>query len=80
MEINKEELEKYIVAIKAVIDKSLFNDLSKCVESIIKNIPKLSEHIGLNNSYEISESLLVEALMYLSTQKYTIFQLKSIPL
>ncbi len=41
MEINKEELEKYIVAIKAVIDNNLFplEDLSKCVESIIKNIP-----------------------------------------
>ena len=31
MEINKEELEKYVEAIKAVIDNSLFNDLSKCV-------------------------------------------------
>ena len=34
MEINKEELEKYIEAIKAVIDNSLFNDLSKCVDSL----------------------------------------------
>ena len=57
MEINKEELEKYVEAIKAVIDNNLFNDLSKCVDSVIKNIPKLSEHIGLNNSYEINEML-----------------------
>ncbi len=66
MEIDKEELEKYIVAIKAVIDNNLFHleDLSKCVESIIENIPKLSEHIGLNSSYEINESLLVEALKH----------------
>jgi DUF1680 family protein len=66
MEINKEELEKYIEAIKAVIDNSLFNDLSKCVDSIIKNIPKLSEHIGLNNSYEINESILAEALRHIT--------------
>ena len=38
MEINKEELEKYIEAIKAVIDNSLFSDLSKSVESIIKKV------------------------------------------
>lgn len=66
MEINKEELEKYIEAIKAVTDNSLFNDLSKCVDSIIKNIPKLSEHIGLNNSYEINESILAEALRHIT--------------
>ena len=39
MEINKEELEKYVEAIKTVIDNSLYNDLSKCEDSIIKNIP-----------------------------------------
>ena len=66
MEINKEELEKYIQAIKAVIDNNLFNDLSKCVDSVIKNIPKLSEHIGLNNSYEINESILAEALRHIT--------------
>ena len=66
MEINKEELEKYIEAIKTVIDNSLFNDLSKCVDSIIKNIPNLSEHIGLNNSYEINESILAEALRHIT--------------
>ena len=66
MEINKEELEKYVEAIKAVIDNSLFNNLSKCVDSVIKNIPKLSEHIGLNNSYEINESILAEALRHIT--------------
>ena len=66
MEINKEELEKYVEAIKAVIDNNLFNDLSKCVDSIIKNIPNLSEHIGLNNSYEINESILAEALRHIT--------------
>ncbi len=62
MKINKEELEKYIQAIKAVIDNSLFNDLLRSVESLIKNIPNLSKHIGLKNSYEINENILAEAL------------------
>ncbi len=66
MEINKEELEKYIQAIKAVIDNSLFDDLSKSVESIIKNIPNLSKHIGLKNSYEINENILAEALKHIT--------------
>ena len=61
MEINKEVLEKYIAAIKAVIDNDLFylEDLSELVKSLIDNIPKLSEHIGLNSSYEIKENILI---------------------
>ncbi len=66
MEINREELEKYIEAIKAVIDNSLFSDLSKSVENIIKNIPNLSKHIGLKNSYEINENILAEALRHIT--------------
>ena len=66
MEINKKELEQYIEAIKAVIDNSMFSDLSKSVESIIKNIPNLSKHIGLKNSYEINENILAEALRHIT--------------
>ncbi len=66
MKINKEELEKYIQAIKAVIDNSLFNDLLRSVESLIKNIPNLSKHIGLKNSYEINENILAEALRHIT--------------
>lgn len=66
MEINKEELEKYIEAIKAVTDNSLFSNLSKSVENIIKNIPNLSKHIGLKNFYEINENILAEALRHIT--------------
>ncbi|MBP9562712.1 MAG: hypothetical protein KBE21_04805 [Acetoanaerobium sp.] len=68
MEINKEELEKYIAAIKAVIDNKLFylEDLSPLVKSLINNIPKLSEYIGLNSSYEIKENILIEAVKHIT--------------
>ena len=68
MEINKEELEKYIAAIKIIINNDLFylEDLSELVKSLIDNIPKLSEHIGLNSSYEIKENILIEAVKYIT--------------
>ncbi len=68
MEINKEELDKYIVAIKVIINNDLFylEDLSQLVKSLIDNIPKLSEHIGLNRSYEIKENILIEAVKHIT--------------
>lgn len=45
---------------------SLFNDLSKSVENIVKNIPNLSKHIGLKNSYKINENILAEALRHIT--------------
>ena len=64
MEINIETLNKYIEAIRAVTDKELFNleDLSKLVESLLSNLPKLSKHLELNHSYDIDEDMLLEAV------------------
>ena len=72
MEINKEELEKYIEAIKAVIDNSLFNDLSKCVDSIIKNIPKLSDvfvnpkvhHLSIEKYTTLSKKIIAPSATF----------------
>jgi len=68
MEINKEVLDKYIEAIKVIINNDLFylEDLSELVKSLIDNIPKLSEHIGLNSSYEIKENILIEAVKHIT--------------
>ena len=68
MEISKEELERYIAAIKIIINNDLFylEDLSELVKSLIDNIPKLSEHIGLNSTYEIKENILIEAVKHIT--------------
>ena len=67
MEINKETLNKYIEAIKAVTDKRLFNleDLSKLVENLLSNLPKLSKHLELSHSYDINEDMLLEAVKHI---------------
>lgn len=68
MKNDKEILNKYITAIRSVIDSNLIksDELQKLVESIIFNIPKLSESLGLNNSYDIREDMLVEAVKYIT--------------
>ena len=67
MEINIETLNKYIEAIRAVTDKELFNleDLSKLVESLLSNLPKLSKHLEINHSYDIDEDMLLEAVRHI---------------
>ena len=67
MEINKETLNKYIEAIRAVTDKELFNleDLSKLVENLLSNLPKLSKHLEINHSYDIDEDMLLEAVRHI---------------
>ena len=72
MEINIETLNKYIEAIRAVTDKELFNlkDLSKLVENLLSNLPKLSKHLEINHSYDIDEDMLYRPLFGISkTQK-----------
>ena len=67
MEINKETLSKYIEAIRVVTDKKLFNleDLSKLVENLLSNLPKLSKHLELYHSYYIDEDMLLEAVRHI---------------
>lgn len=68
MKDDKETLNKYIKAIRAVIDSNLIksDNLPRLVENIIFNIPKLSEYLGLKKSYEIREKVLVEAVKQLT--------------
>lgn len=68
MEINKETLNRYMTAIKSVTNNKLLvlEDLPKLVETLILNIPKISEYLELENSYDIDEQMLIEAVKHIT--------------
>lgn len=78
MKIDKETLDKYIAAIESLIDSNLFHldDLSQLVKSLIANIPKLSECLELDNSYDIDEKMLIEAVKHI-TRRFDEFDVLS---